>query len=216
MKAYYQDEYATIYHGDCRDVLVALPQVDLVFADPPYGTKKAAWDKEFPEWCIGLLLASGNILAITPGDVSFQKCIGLLGDSYKGMMIGHNLNGMTGAGNIGYSNFIPILLAGEWPRLGQTAFDFTVSNGTMPAHPSPKPYAFMRWVINRLTRSMADTVLDPFAGSGTTLRAAKDLGIKSIGIEIEERYCEIAAERMRQSAFNFADPVCATEELWQR
>jgi site-specific DNA-methyltransferase (adenine-specific) len=70
----------------------------------------------------------------------------------------------------------------------------------MPDHPSPKPFAAMRWILSRLPNG---DVIDPFMGSGTTLRAAKDLGRKAIGIEIEERYCEIAAKRMSQSVFDF-------------
>jgi hypothetical protein len=77
-------------------------------------------------------------------------------------------------------------------------------NGMMRAgddvlcHPTQKPEALMRWCLNlRWTRDY-ETILDPFMGSGTTLRAAKDLGRKAIGIEIEERYCEIAAERLAQ------------------
>jgi hypothetical protein len=68
--------------------------------------------------------------------------------------------------------------------------------GTMPEHPSPKPLAVTEWFLDRLG---GGSVLDPFMGSGTTLRAAKDLGRRAIGIEIEERYCEIAARRLEQS-----------------
>lgn len=64
-------------------------------------------------------------------------------------------------------------------------------------HPLPKPIALMKRLVAGLS-SEGQTVLDPFMGSGTTLRAAKDLGRKAIGIEIEERYCEIAAKRMAQ------------------
>jgi len=64
------------------------------------------------------------------------------------------------------------------------------------AHPTQKPLALMRWCIEKAGGD--GTILDPFMGSGTTLRAAKDLGRKAIGIEIEERYCEIAARRMSQ------------------
>jgi DNA modification methylase len=63
-------------------------------------------------------------------------------------------------------------------------------------HPTQKPIALMKWCLGFAPN--AKTVLDPFMGSGTTLRAAKDLGIKSIGIEIEEKYCEIAVKRLRQ------------------
>jgi site-specific DNA-methyltransferase (adenine-specific) len=64
-------------------------------------------------------------------------------------------------------------------------------------HPCPKPMAWARWLVSRAAVEGA-TVLDPFAGSGTVLMASKELGRKSIGIEIEERYCEIAAQRCAQ------------------
>jgi site-specific DNA-methyltransferase (adenine-specific) len=69
-------------------------------------------------------------------------------------------------------------------------------------HPCPKPIGQWKWLVNRAT-VVGDSILDPFMGSGTTLRAAKDLGRKAIGIEIEERYCEIAANRLRQEVLLF-------------
>lgn len=62
-------------------------------------------------------------------------------------------------------------------------------------HPAQKPLEVMRWAVSARPRWV---VLDPFMGSGTTLRAAKDLNRKAIGIELDERYCEIAAKRMAQ------------------
>jgi site-specific DNA-methyltransferase (adenine-specific) len=68
-------------------------------------------------------------------------------------------------------------------------------------HPTQKPLPVMRWCVGLLPAT-AGTILDPYAGSGTTLRAAKDLGRKAIGIEIEERYCEIAAQRCAQDVLD--------------
>jgi DNA modification methylase len=77
-------------------------------------------------------------------------------------------------------------------------FDFPINadRGANP-HPSTKPIELMTAILSLFT-DPSETVLDPFMGSGTTLRAAKDLGRKAIGIELNERYCEIAARRMGQ------------------
>ena len=72
-----------------------------------------------------------------------------------------------------------------------------------PDHPCPKPLPLMLQLVSLFT-DLGETILDPFAGAGTTLRAAKDLGRKAIGIEIEEKYCEIAAKRMAQEVLAFA------------
>jgi site-specific DNA-methyltransferase (adenine-specific) len=71
-------------------------------------------------------------------------------------------------------------------------------------HPTQKPLPLMRWCIQQAPDDVV-TVLDPFLGSGTTLRACKDLGRRGIGIEIEERYCEIAANRLRQEILSFSE-----------
>lgn len=71
-----------------------------------------------------------------------------------------------------------------------------------PSTPHPAPFPLML-AKRAIETTPAETILDPFMGSGTTLRAAKDLGRKAIGIEIEERYCEIAAKRLRQQVLQF-------------
>ena len=96
-----------------------------------------------------------------------------------------------------------------WTNLERAVRIFSLSRGQLTAdgkvHPTQKPLALMKWCIG-----FADdpqTILDPFAGSGTTLRAAMDLGRKAIGIEISEKYCEIAARRLEQRNLQFAEAL---------
>ena len=79
--------------------------------------------------------------------------------------------------------------------------EFGGANKEVRVHPTQKPLDLMRWCIDQA--SEPTIILDPFMGSGTTLRAAKDLGRKAIGIEIEEKYCEIAVNRLKQEVFQW-------------
>lgn len=72
-------------------------------------------------------------------------------------------------------------------------------------HPTPKPVELAAWFM-RLHSEESDVVLDPFMGGGTTLVAAKQLGRQAIGIEIEERYCEIAVKRLAQEVLPWHEP----------
>jgi DNA modification methylase len=208
-KPYYQDEAVTIYHADCRDVLPTLEPVDLVLTDPPYGIFKEAitrgfmvdrsgqdateWDtKPSPET---LLLA-----------LSFATHSVVWGYNYMADILGTCAapfvwDKQTGAnyfadGELAWTSFSTGTLRifrHQWCGAFKAS-----ERGIRSLHPTQKPVALMRWCIERTP--LADTILDPFMGSGTTLRAAKDLGRKAIGIEVEERYCEIAAKRMSQLA----------------
>ena len=70
-------------------------------------------------------------------------------------------------------------------------------------HPTQKPEELMRWILGTYITEPFETVLDPYIGSGTTGRACKDMNKKFIGIEIEEKYCEIAVKRLQQEVFDF-------------
>jgi DNA modification methylase len=90
----------------------------------------------------------------------------------------------------------PVLFYGKDPKMPNAYANGKISTATAPdnGHPCPKPLQWMVWLVNRCSFD-GETVLDPFMGSGTTLVAAKQLQRHAIGIEIEERYCEIAARR---------------------
>lgn len=201
MKPYYQDESITIYHGDCREVLPTLGKVDLVLTDPPYGFHKAGWDDAFPMWIFDAVANVAPRVGIMPGVWNIPAMPHRIGHAeYKWMLIAYLVNGFARS-LIGYGNYIPCMVyADEGIKVYQQDGDIAeiiVGGDKKPEHPSPKPFRAMRWFVSRIG---GETILDPFMGSGTTLRAAKDLGRKAIGIEIEERYCEIAAKRMAQLA----------------
>lgn len=207
---YYQDESCVIFHGDCRELLPLIEPgtVDLVLTDPPYGVGKAEWDDELPLWWLDDAARIAPVLGLMPGIknlLAYPAEVGRL--KYRWTLSAHLCNGMT-RGPLGYGNWIPCLVfADDDTSLYRGYSDvgrITVGRDAKPDHPSPKPYEAMRWLVSVLP---GITILDPFMGSGTTLRAAKDLGRKAIGIEIEERYCEIAAKRLAQAVLPLEIPA---------
>lgn len=209
---YYEQDGITIYHGDCREILPQLGPVDVVFADPPYGVSKrhrtyasasgpsASWDDEFPLWWQEPSAAKAAVLAFTPGITNLVRCPETISDHhYRWTLAVHVANGMT-RGPFGYGNWIPcVVYARDGVSLYQQRNDVervSIKSGDRPDHPSPKPLAAMTFFLSRLP---GDLVLDPFMGSGTTLVASQQEGRRAIGIEIEERYCEVAARRLQQA-----------------
>ena len=219
MKPYYEDESVQIYHGDCRELLPLMPKVDLVLTDPPYGIGlvQKSWAAENngkqasvvyedePEYIRGLIhsviplaLEQTERAIIFPGPSLLWEYppARTLGCVYVPSGAGRAPWGFQCSHPILYYGKDPYLVAGLGGRAN--AFESTKGVTENIDHPCPKPVEWMRWAVNRGSVDATDTILDPFMGSGTTLRAAKDLGRKAIGIEIEERYCEIAAKRMSQ------------------
>ena len=217
MKPYYSDEWATIYHGDAR--LARGMSADMVLTDIPYGevNRDSGGLREMDK-------GAADIETISVPDV-----VSLLGpfacvyvfcgiEQVSGLRGGFVAAGMTTRLCV-WEKSNPSPMNGEHLWLSSVeACVFARKSGayfsefcespvwrgpSAPAngHPTPKP----RWLFDRLVSASCPeggTVLDPFMGSGTTLVAAKNLGRKSIGIEIEERYCEIAAQRLSQEVLD--------------
>lgn len=207
MTPYYDDGQITIYHGDCREILPTLDTVDLVLTDPPYGIG-AKWARS--EWNAASgksrLWGKGETWDDHPveqGLLDSAICAGrnaiVWGGNYYSLppsaqwLIWDKDQEFSGAdAELAWTN-----LPGTVRRYRLSRVEANTNRGNDPkTHPTEKPRPLMRWCIGFAPD--AQTILDPFMGSGTTLRAAKDLGRKAIGIEIEERYCEIAVERLRQ------------------
>src|SRR4030095_2850120 len=210
--SYYEEDGITIYHGDCRDVLRdVLPKLTsgVLVTDPPYGVDFAGKKTKRRQKRTGGYLGSDEG-DIGPAIVSMALPWLVRGLVFTGVRqlfaypeprdVGcvYTPSG-TGYGPWVFCTLHPILLYGKSPDNTKHPPSLLTYDGTHEpnGHPCPKPIRWMRWAV-MISTIESDTVLDPFMGSGTTLRAAKDLGRRAIGIEVEERYCEIAANRMAQ------------------
>jgi DNA modification methylase len=211
MTPYYQDEAATIYRGDCREVLPSL-SVDLAVTDPPYnvgfGYGESVNDArvDYEGWCrewFQLLRSSASTVAFTIGTVNIGMWYRI--EEPRWMMAWHKPTGM-GRAPVGWNKWEPILLYGQVKaaRGIDVITANIVSERSADGHPCPKPELWAAGLIDLLS-DPGETVIDPFMGSGTVLVAAKRLGRKSIGIDSEEKYCEMAAKRLAQAALPFAD-----------
>jgi len=337
MTPYYQDEWATLYHGDCLEVVPSLGRFDLVLTDPPYGKVKGAFDdvwtnrpsmlKDCALWRdaivgamkpnatlwwfawpslagrIEALIAEklnpiAHVIWLKPCPTAQKHCPESLrapaSETERVLMFEHYGADNMALGESGYTAkcdelrgfvFEPIraYLSGEWERAGKSRRDAEKATGTQMAshwfsrvqwelptakhyatlkrvanenggeylrkeyeelrkeyeelrkeyeelrkeyeelrryfalktgdqktdvwrfkpslnkhgHPTEKPLALISFMA-RISCRPAGRILDPFAGSGTTLAAAKMLGRKAVGVEKDERYCEITARRLQQ------------------
>lgn len=216
---YYDRDGITIYHGDCREILPLLEpgSIDLVLTDPPYGvglvkkqTKRRISPFESDAYSDTPEEVQGIIKEVMPKclEISTRAMVfpgpAMLFHYPEPRAVGCVYN-PSGAGSSawGFQCLHPILYYGKDPYLqdgkGRRPNSMQDVQGYLDdiGHPCPKPIKWMRWAVERASRS-GELILDPFMGSGTTLRAAKDLGRRAIGIEIEEKYCEIAVKRLQQ------------------
>lgn len=227
MKPYFQDGGVTIYHGDCRDVVTGLlPQtVDLILTDPPYGQQFAGQGVKTLTANIradgarqGVRVARQGLAASLPilkADAHalvfchweswpdfYDACSAFW--PIKNALVWHKARGGMGDTVMEYARDFEIILYGAFGRraiVGRR--DGAVIRGFPPVgndrlHPTEKPVALLRYLIERHAPA-GGAVLDLFMGSGSTLEAARMVHRRAVGIEIEERYCEIAARRLAQS-----------------
>lgn len=194
---YYSDDHVTLYHGDCREVLPPIVG-DALVTDPPYGLgdRMLGGRKEWRMWSGGLSWdkSAPEIITTLPG--LFRHSI-IWGGNYfalpptRGWLIWDKVVRKFDGGHAELA----------WTTLDQPVRAFNLSVGQLAnegkVHPTQKPIRLMEWCI-RFLPADCETIVDPFAGSGTTLVAAKNEGRRAIGIEAEERYCEIAAKRLTQ------------------
>jgi len=194
-----------IIQGDCVEVMKTMPDksVDLVLTDPPYGVdmnydiyndSEENWfelmDKIIPE-CRRI----GKMVIMPSCQIKRLKWI------YKNhapdWLLCWYKGSVGSAGFMGFNDWEPHLVYGKNNTRMHDYFRATPEkqdNG----HPCQKPLTWASWIISRATNNKGDVVLDPFMGSGTTLVAAKQLKRNYIGIDISEKYCEIARQRLRQ------------------
>lgn len=205
MKPYYEHGGITIYHGDCREILPI--ECDVIVSDPPYGMavdtgKLQRIGKPTYRWhdvehsggvCVELLL-------------SMQKPMVLFGaNNYASRLPDHAGWIVWDKQADGFAQGSPAELA--WTncltnlRMFRLNYRGFTTKGDPKFHPMQKPERLMRWILE-LPDLPTGLVLDPFMGAGSTIRAAKDVGRRAIGIEIEERYCEVAAQRLSQEVLD--------------
>lgn len=206
IKPYFETDLVTLFHGDCLEITDWL-NADVLVTDPPYGMSyKSGWtsretiandqtietrneslklwgDKPalvFGTWRVERPKATKNVLIWSKGDDPG------MGDLSMPWGLSHEEIYVLGKGFVGQRES-SVIKANKPPVASR------------PDHPTPKPIGLMEKLINKTTGIIAD----PFAGSGATLIAARNLGRKVIGVELEEKYCELIANRLSQDAFDF-------------
>lgn len=217
VKPYYEDDSVTLYHGDAQEVTAWL-EADVLVTDPPYGM---AFDS-------GRVRGRSRPIA-NDQDTSVRDAIReAWGDERPWLMFGtwrvarprgvaqvlvwDKTDGTgPGMGDLGAafgSSHEDVYLGGRWAKAGarrgsvlRTSCAMGNPSGLVATsgHPTPKPVPLMETLV----ATSVGVIADPFAGSGSTLVAARNLGRKAIGVELEERYCELIAKRLDQGVLDF-------------
>ena len=194
---YYSDEWVTLYHGDCREVLPSITQpIDAVITDPPYPNNAGHFTDAVE--------VAEAVLVTFPAPHWFVFWHPLQRPPVPLPLVGLHIWHRTNTNRP--DNYEPIYeFAADGREKACRVFPFAVIHPDLTGcreatgHPTQKNVKLMRRIVNLTT----GTILDPFSGSGSTLDAAKSMGRKAIGVELDERYCEIAAKRLAQGVLDF-------------
>jgi site-specific DNA-methyltransferase (adenine-specific) len=210
---YYEDEWVTLYHGDCRE-LQEWTAADVLVTDPPYGIPggRLSWHDGEPVHAD----ASWDSVAIR------DEALSMWGDrpravfgtpktaapEHRGSPLGWDKGNSPGMGDYTWPwglSYELVYINGEgWSGKRRSSVLRSGHNSSVAGqvgHPTPKPVALMESLIEYAPPGV---IADPFAGSGSTLIAARNLGRKAIGVELDEKYCELIVKRLGQQAFIFA------------
>lgn len=228
MKPYYQDDWVTIYNGDCLEVMKSMDNnsIDLTITSPPYNLgnlhhtgniRHSPYTDDLPEnvyqdWQIDIL---NEIYRVTSDSLFYNHKNrireGISISPYRWIlksnwMIKQELVWFNRSQNFDKCRFYPMTERVYWLiKNKDTNFYNSINHhdlfdwqpeGTGNKHKRKFPLSFPLEIISCFGEE--NTILDPFLGSGTTLRACKDLGRKGIGIEISKEYCDIAVQRLAQ------------------
>lgn len=204
MLPYYDQDGITIYNADCLIAMRALRQVDAIVTDPPYGVNLDydLYDDTMDNWkammikFVPLAMARARVVLFPSGKYEGEKFLFINYPPnwrlcwYKGST--------SNISAVGFNDWEMIFVYGE--KICFNTHDYFYAQPErkgMYGHPCPKPLDYSMWLISKFTKE-GDTVLDPFMGSGTTMIAARKLGRKAVGIELSQKYCDIAIQRLSQ------------------
>jgi DNA modification methylase len=215
VKPYYDQGGITIYHGDCREVLPTIGRVDSLISDPPYGIGFTGYLSHkddaavYPDFILPIIESAESHIengycCVMQSAKWASKWAMLVPRDWRLIALPKNFVQMNMDKRLVHATDYALLWSiGDTPlRRGTAPRDWFLCNTSdmsrkVRGHPCPRPLDGMKYLVGCASEP-GWTVLDPFAGSGTTLHAAKELNRRAIGIEIEERYCEIAAKRLAQ------------------
>jgi DNA modification methylase len=214
VKPYYEHAGIQIFLGDCREILPTLPKFDLLLCDPPYGIGEAA-GKNKSRGKLAIAKDFGNlgwddappddeVLTLARNQATSQV---VFGGNYFNLppsscwLVWDKVNGNSDFADceLAWTNRQSAVRIFRWQWAGM--LQENMARKDVRVHPTQKPLALMKWCLSLFPD--AKTVLDPFAGSGTTGVACKAMGLKCTLIEQHEPYCEVIARRLSQEVFQF-------------